>query len=103
MLLDSVSPEPTAIELAKIPQLTSTSATIGWPTVTAMAWPRIVARPATSSPRYAPSTASIDVDLHELVDVHFYRNHFVRIPAMSIRESGDYSSLDRPASTQTIR
>ena len=45
----------------------------------------------------------IDVDLHELVDIRFYRNHFLRIPATSIRESGDYSSLDRPASTQTIR
>ena len=30
----SVSPETTALELAKIPQLSSTTATIGWPTVT---------------------------------------------------------------------
>ena len=99
--LDSVSPESAAIELAKIPQLSSTTATIGWPNVSVMA--------VTKDPRETRDILAAvraiagvaDVDLHELVDVYFYHSHFVRIPATSVRESGVYSSLDRPASTQT--
>ena len=100
VLLDSVSPETTAIELAKIPQLTSTSATIGWPTVTAMAMAqdRHETRDILAAVRAVDGV--IDVDLHELVEVHFYRNHFVRIPATSVRESGDHRDLDRPSSAR---
>jgi hypothetical protein len=97
--LDSVSPESAAQGLAKIPQLTSTSATIGWPSMTVMA----VAKDRRETRDILVAVRAVigvaDVDLHELVDVRFYRSHFVRIPDVSVRESG--VSLDRPGSTQT--
>jgi DNA-binding Lrp family transcriptional regulator len=89
--LQSVDPRSAAIELAKISRVTSTSATIGWPSVTlmAVAKDRRESRDILAAVRAVAGV--IDVDLHELVDIHFYRSQFVRIPAMSVLGSVDRS------------